>query len=142
MPDANEQARLMRMSREWANALAGRNVDEIVSYWDEHALVMPPDQPALVGHPALREYVASSLAIRGFSVTWEPELAFVSEDRTTAYLIERSRYTFPDASGSIRTQFGKTVTIWRKNSEGRWKCVVDIWNGHPTDQVLPPTPTA
>jgi len=29
---------------------------------------------------------------------------------------------------------GKVVTIWRKDSDGQWKNVVDIWNAAP-----PPT---
>jgi ketosteroid isomerase-like protein len=23
------------------------------------------------------------------------------------------------------------VTVWRKNADGAWKCVVDIWNNAP-----------
>ena len=43
-------------------------------------------------------------------------------------LIEHNRVTFADSTGKVHTQFGKTVTIWRKDATGAWKCVVDIWN--------------
>lgn len=129
---------LMRTSREWARALSTRDVDQIVSYWSEDAVVLPPDRPAVVGLSAIRQYVAGSLATPGFSVTWEPEFAFVDETGTVGYLLERSRFTFPDPSGAVRSQDGKTVTVWRKAPDGHWKCVVDIWNGSPPGPVLPP----
>lgn len=132
----DERTELMRTSREWARSIEARDVDRILSYWTEDAVVLPPDLPALVGHSAIRKYVAESLATPGFSIHWEPEFAFVSGDGTCGYLVERSRFTIPDSSGSIRSLKGKTVTIWRKSPEGKWKCALDIWNGHPSDHVL------
>ncbi|MCI4342112.1 MAG: nuclear transport factor 2 family protein, partial [Thermoplasmata archaeon] len=103
---APEQVGLMQTSREWAKALGSRDVEKIVSYWAEDAIVMPPDKPALVGRSAIREYVTQSLAIPGFSVDWEPELAFISEQGDLGYLVERSRFTLPDATGAQVTQHG------------------------------------
>ena len=31
---------------------------------------------------------------------------------------------------------GKAVIVWRRQSDGNWKCVADIWNGNPTEQVF------
>lgn len=117
--------------------MASLDVDKIVSFWAEDAIVMPSNQPALVGRSAIRQYVAQSLATPGFSVTWEPELAVTSGEGDFGYLVERSRFRFPDSSGAVVTQNGKTVTVWRRNSAGQWKCAVDIWNGNPSDPALP-----
>jgi ketosteroid isomerase-like protein len=127
---------LMQVSREWAKTLASRDVDKIVSFWAEDAVVMPPDLSAIVGRAAIRDYVAQSLATPGFSIAWEPEHGFVSASGDLGYLIERSRFTFPDGAGSLRTQMGKTLTIWRKSPGGPWQCVADIWNSDPP----PPAP--
>jgi ketosteroid isomerase-like protein len=34
--------------------------------------------------------------------------------------------TVNDSSRTLREQFGKAVTVWRKDATGAWKCVVDI----------------
>ncbi len=126
-----EQAALMQTSRDWAQAAASGDIDRTVSYWADDAIVMPSDESAVVGKAAIREFVRASFATPGFSVTWEPEQASIANDGDLGYLIERSRFTVNGADGALLTLQGKSVTIWRKNSTGAWKCVVDIWNDNP-----------
>ncbi len=129
-----EKAALMQTSREWAQAAASGDVERILSYWADDAMVLPPDQPAVVGKTAIREFVRASLAMPGFSVTWEPEQASVASSGNTGYLIERNRFTITDAGGAMLTLHGKGVTVWRKDPNGAWKCVIDIWNDNPQEQ--------
>jgi ketosteroid isomerase-like protein len=126
-----EREALMRVSREWAAAAAARDLERIVSYWADEATVLPPGQPAVVGKAAIRDFVAASLKIPGFSVTWEPEQASLSADGTLGYLVERNQFTIPDVNGVPQVNRGKAVTIWRKDPTGTWKCVVDTWNDNP-----------
>jgi uncharacterized protein (TIGR02246 family) len=125
--EADEQA-LLELSRIWARAAATGDVDLILSFWADDAVVLPPGRPALAGKAAIREFVAATLAVPGASITWEPESVTVAPGGDLAYLIERNRVTLPDASGELTTIAGKAVTIWRKDAEGSWRCVVDIWN--------------
>jgi ketosteroid isomerase-like protein len=127
---------LMQTSRSWAQAAAGGSVEEVLSYWADDAIVLPPDQPAVVGKAAIRDFVQQSAAIPGFSITWEPEQATIAASGDVGYLVEHNQVTFADSSGAIRTQFGKAVTIWRRDASGAWKCVVDTWNNNPTARVL------
>lgn len=136
MDRETEQAALMRVSREWAQAAASGDLERIVSYWADDAIVLPPDQPAVVGKAAIRDYVRAGQAVPGFSLTWEPEQATIARGGDFGYLVERNRLTFADANGVLRTQFGKVVTVWRKDANGSWKCVVDTWNNSPQEKVL------
>jgi ketosteroid isomerase-like protein len=133
----NDAAALMQTSRDWAKAAAAGNVDEIVSYWSDDAIVLEPNRPALVGKQAIRGMVEASMKIPKFSITWEPERASISKDGEMGYLIEHNRVTLADSTGKVRTMYGKAVTVWRKDASGRWKCVVDTWNDSPTEKVLP-----
>lgn len=128
---------LMQTSRDWAKAAAGGDIDRILSYWADDATVLQPDQPALVGKTAIRQMVQGSMKIPKFSITWAPESGVISKGGDMGYLIEHNRITFADSTGRIHTQLGKGVTIWRKDASGAWKCVVDTWNGGPTEKVLP-----
>src|SRR3981081_4761428 len=58
-----ESAKLQRRDAEWADlASAGKNVDSIVSYWTDDAVIIEPGQPAVEGKAAVRNFVAESLA--------------------------------------------------------------------------------
>jgi len=129
---------LIETSREWARAAAGGDVERIVSYWADDAVVFPPDQAAVAGRASIREFVQASMKIPKFSVTWEPEQARLSASGDMGYLVEHNRMSFADASGVVHTQVGKAVTVWRKDPSGVWKCVIDTWNNSPTERVLPP----
>jgi uncharacterized protein (TIGR02246 family) len=127
---------LMQTSRDWAAAVAAGDLERALSYWTDDAVVLPPDQPAVVGKAAIRNFVMAALAVPGFSITWQPERAVVSVDGGMGYLIERNETTFNDDSGTRKAQNGKAVTIWQKQADGAWKCVVDTWNGNPRDRVF------
>ncbi len=132
----DDAAALMQTSREWAKAVAGGDVEVILSYWANDAVVMAPDQPAVAGKEALRAFVLGMQKIPGFSITWEPERAVISASGDLGYLIEHNRVTLTGTDGTVTTQFGKAVTIWRKDASGAWKCVVDAWNNNPTERVF------
>ena len=119
-----------------STAAASGDLERALVYWAEDAIVLPPDQPAVVGKDAIRAWVRQAASIPGFSITWEPELATVSNGGDVGYMIERNRITFRDASGELNTQYGKAVTVWRKQVDGAWKCVIDTWNSSPVERVL------
>jgi ketosteroid isomerase-like protein len=137
-PSGAETGALMQTSREFAKAAASGNIERTLSYWADDAVVLEPDQPAYIGKAAIRQMVQTSMKIPKFSITWVPESGVISRSGDIGYLIEHNRVTFADSTGKVHTQFGKGVTIWRKDASGAWKCVVDIWNVGPTENVLAP----
>jgi ketosteroid isomerase-like protein len=128
---------LMQTSRDWAKVAATGDVERILTYWADDAIVLEPDQPAHIGKAAIRQMVQASMKIPKFSITWSPESGVISKGGDMGYLIEHNRVTFADSTGKVQTQFGKGVTIWRKDASGAWKCVVDTWNNSPTANVFP-----
>jgi ketosteroid isomerase-like protein len=123
---------LLRNTDEVWAALArqGADVDRIVSFWSD-VKVYPPGAPILDGKLAIRDFVAGSLKTPGFSVSWEPTEVVVAQGENIGYTTGRNRFTFPDSSGKIVTSRGRYVTVWRKDADGAWRCVIDIWNNEP-----------
>ena len=114
---------LMQTSREWSRVTATGNIDAIVDYWADDAVLMIPGMPTLRGKAAIRNYVEQSLKTPGFHIRWKPVDAHVSGDM--GYLIERSSVTMPDAKGVPQTQEFRGLTIWRMGADGKWRNVVD-----------------
>jgi ketosteroid isomerase-like protein len=66
-----EAERLLKRDAEWATlASDGRDIDRILSYWTDDAVVLAPGFPLFIGKAALRDYVENSLRIPGFEISW------------------------------------------------------------------------
>jgi ketosteroid isomerase-like protein len=125
----SERARLLRRDAEWsAVASEGRDVESILAYWTDDAVVLAPGLPAVVGKHALREYVQCSIDIPGFGISWTTTDVTLSADGTLAYMFSRNAVTMNGPDGALVTTEGRAVTIWRRESDGEWRCAVDIWN--------------
>jgi ketosteroid isomerase-like protein len=128
----SEKARILERDTEWsAIASEGRDIERIVSYWTDDAIVIPPGFAPVVGKEALREYVRRSLQIPGFRISWKSTDAQISPDGKMAYLLARNTVTMQGEGGKPITMAGRAVTIWRRDADGAWRCAVDIWNDEP-----------
>ena len=123
-----EEDNLMQISREWSKSAAADSVEKTLSYWADDAVVMSPGQAPLKGKKAIREMVESSFKIPGFKISWEPLSVSVSLSGDMAYMLEQNQITLNDSLGRPVTEFNKGVTIWRKEADGSWKNIVDMWN--------------
>lgn len=127
-----EKGRLLQRDAEWAKAASeGHEVDRILSYWTEDAVVMPPGLPSVVGKAALRQYVEGSMQIPGFRITWKSKDVTLSPDGQLAYMFSRNEVTMNAPDGTPITTEGRAVTIWHREPDGEWRCAVDVWNAEP-----------
>jgi uncharacterized protein (TIGR02246 family) len=128
----SEEAEIMRLSREWSEVAGSGDLDATLAYWADDAVMMPPGMPPLKGKQAIREFIEASGSIPGSAIRWEPLEAHVSPAGDFAYLLERNEISFRDSTGVQVTEWNKVVTVWRKQADGSWKNVIDIWNADPT----------
>ena len=126
---AAEAEDLMATSRAWAQSQSN---EEYLSYWTEDAQLTQSGQPMLRGHEAIMGMLESTKDIPGFQVMWEPYEAQISESGDMGYLLEKTSFTMNDSLGNPMTQYFRTVTIWKKQEDGSWKCVVDALGEDPT----------
>ncbi len=127
-----EAEKLMELSREWAKTAGTGDTEKILNYWATDAIVMNPGQPSLRGHEAIRQMLVASSKIPGFAISWEPKEAYVSESGDIGYVIANNYLTMKDSLGNTKTTFNKGVEIWKKQIDGSWKNIVDIFNEDPT----------
>lgn len=125
---------LMQISREWSKYAATDSTDKILSYWADDAMVMSPGQPSIKGKNAIREMIEGTSKIPGFKISWQPLSVVVSKSGDFAYMIEQNQITVNDSLGNPITELNKSVTIWRKEDDGSWKNIVDMWNADPSQK--------
>ncbi|HMB61999.1 MAG TPA: DUF4440 domain-containing protein [Eudoraea sp.] len=127
-----EKKILMSLSKDWSDLVKTKDIDTIMFGWADDAVIMAPGFPPLKGKNAIREYVEEGFKIPGFTIKWEPLEVYVSESADMAYMIERNEIIVNDSLGNPIPSYNKTVTVWRKQPDGTWKNVIDIWNSDPT----------
>lgn len=118
----------MELSRAWSDVAGQGDVEATLDYWADDAVVIVPGQAPLRGIRAIREFVEGTTEIPGFAVSWEPLEAHVADSGDMAYLIEQNQFTMNDSTGTPVTERNTAVTVWERQADGSWKCVVDIWN--------------
>src|SRR5438034_2986158 len=129
---ATEETKLLHRDAEWADlASAGKEVDKIVSYWSDDAVLIFPGQPVLEGKQAIRAYVEASLKTPGFKIHWVSEKPVFSPDGKLAYMRGTDELTAPGPNGTPITLHLRGISVWRMDPDGQWRCVVDISNEEP-----------
>ena len=129
---AAESSKLAQRDADWSSvSFEGKDIEKIVSYWSDDAQVLQPGLPPIDGKTAIRAFVAASLKIPGFKIHWVSEKPVLSPDGKMAYVLSQVETTAPGANGSLESTHGRSVTVWRREGDGTWRCVVDISNDAP-----------
>ena len=89
---------------------------------------MPPNAPTVEGKDAIRQFLGGFIAIPSFTVSHHPDTIVVSSGGDLAYLSYAYELTVRDSQGTPVIEKGKDVSVFRKQPDGAWKLVVDIWS--------------
>jgi len=127
-----ESEKLMELSREWAKSANSDDTEKTLSFWAEDAVVLSNGQPVVKGIDAIRKMVEGNTEIPGFEVNWEPHEAFVSKSGDLGYVLAHNYFKMLDSLGNTITIYNRAVEIWKKQDDGAWKNVVDIFTEDPT----------
>jgi ketosteroid isomerase-like protein len=130
--DKDARQLLVETDQAWSQAASeGKDVEKVVAFWADDAVIVPSGAPMISGKSAIRDYVKQSFETPGFKISWKTLDAAVSSDGTMGYTTAESSFTFPGHDGKLQTQTGRGVAIWRRTSDGKWICVYDTWNHGP-----------
>ena len=125
---AEDEATIRRLDADWVKIAAAKDTDAWVAFYAGDAIVLPPNGKAMKDKATIRKSISDLLSLPDLSVSWEPVKVEVSKAGDLAYLYGAYSLTMTGADGKPVTDFGKNVEIWKKQSNGRWRCIVDTWN--------------
>src|SRR5258708_24831835 len=109
-----EGEKLLRRDAEWADlASAGKDVEKVVSYWTEDAILLFPGQPVFEGKAAIRAYLTASFNTPGFKIHWVSQKPVFSPDGKFAYMRATYELTLPGPNrGTIPPHPRGTSRCW------------------------------
>ncbi|MDH3369625.1 MAG: DUF4440 domain-containing protein [Gemmatimonadota bacterium] len=126
-----DRAAIRETAAAFHDAAAAKDWSAVVQFYTPDAVVMPPNQAALQGRAAIREWYAS------FPPVTDVDLPIVDVDGRADLAYTRGTYTLTFAmEGAPQpiTDRGKNLAIWRKQPDGSWQMAIDTFN---SDLPLP-----
>lgn len=118
--DAGHKRFLDAMRANDAAALMEELTDDVVFY--------PPGQEPARGKAAVRAWYEGAIAEATTDAVEVPDRAVVVAGE---HGIEQGRYVWtlsPAGGGDPFTATGHFIAIWRRDSDGAWRVISDIWN--------------
>jgi ketosteroid isomerase-like protein len=124
---AADEKVLRDMDAQWSKAAASNNLDAVVAYYTDDASLLPPNEPIADNKQAIRASWAGFL-VPGTSVSWEANRVDVSRSSDLAYTQGTYQATMKDAQGKLAPDHGKYLEVWKKQADGKWKAVADMFS--------------
>jgi ketosteroid isomerase-like protein len=119
--------RVVRTAAALLKAVNESDCSGVLSVWCDDGVLMPPHHPSIRGSAPIREYFQRVFG-RG-----RLEFVFGSSEVEVAgeIAVQRLEYTssfWPVAGGGVRRDSGKGVHVFRREPDGEWRLLLDIWN--------------
>lgn len=119
---------LRALDKELQDAVARKDVERIMSFYDDDALMLPAAEPAIRGKDAIRTEWTHILAIPGFENEGQLISLDVSSSGDLAYTTGSYLTVMQGEDGTTVREPGKWVTVWKRGNAGAWRIVVDTYN--------------
>ena len=115
-------------------AIAKGELERIVSFYADDAVLLPTAEPIVTGKDAIRADWRHVLGIPGMQNVSKLKHIDVSRSGDMGYSRGTYRASMVGPNGEALTEPGKWVSIWKKQADGQWRIVVDFYN---TDTMPP-----
>jgi ketosteroid isomerase-like protein len=112
----------------WEKAFSGRELDAAVEAVEPTGSVLAPNAPIATGPEAIRALFNGFYSLPALSIHWKLTRAEGARSGDLGYSTGTYQMTFNDPTGRPFTDHGKYVTVWRKQGDGTWKVVLDVFN--------------
>lgn len=124
-----ERAALREADRQYTKLMMAKDAAGVSALYAPDATMYPPDGATVSGLEGVRGFAAEFTAVPGLTIgSVRPLVVEVSRDGDLGYTINAVEMTVPDEAGNPVTQRLRDVHLWRKEEDGSWRVVVDVWN--------------
>jgi ketosteroid isomerase-like protein len=138
---AADESTIRDLDAQWAKAAAAKDVDATVSYYSDDASLLAPNAPIASDKASIRA-AWSALLGPDTSLSWQANKVDVARSGDLAYVVGAYQLTTNDAQAKPMADRGKFVEVWKKQADGNWKTVVDIFNSDLPAQTPKAAPAA
>jgi uncharacterized protein (TIGR02246 family) len=123
---AAEQIR--KLDEQWSATAEKNDLEGTLAFYADDAVVLPGNAPIATDKKAIRKLWTGMLGPNS-AVSWKVTRAEVAKSGELGYLYGAYELKVKDATGGPGVHDrGKMVEIWKRQADGKWKCIVDTYN--------------
>ena len=128
---SSEAAAIASADSAWDKASEAKSVEGWLSFYADDAIMMPPGENVCKDKASREASIKNMFAIPGVSLRFQSTKVEVSQMGDLGYAAGVYQWGSKDANGKDYHETGKYCETWKKQPDGGWKCIVDIWNADP-----------
>lgn len=134
---AAEEALIRTLDEQWSATAAKNDLDGTVAFYSDDAVLLPPNAPIAKDPKSIRDSWAGLLG-PNTSVSWKVSKVEVAKSGEIGYLYGTYQLSIQDPKGgSAIHDAGKLLEVWKKQFDGKWKCIVDTYNSDLPAPAIP-----
>lgn len=121
-------AAILKADSAWSKASEAHSAADWLTFYADDAIMMPPNGNVCKDQASREASTKAMFATPGMSLAFQTTKADVSSSADLGYAVGVYQWTSKDPKGADYHETGKYCETWKKQSDGSWKCIVDIWN--------------
>lgn len=126
---------IQKLDEQWSATAEKNDLEGALAFYADDAVLLAPNMPIAKDKKSIREIWAEMLA-PNTAVSWKVSKAEVAKSGELGYLYGTYELTMKDPKGGAPIHdTGKLLEVWKKQPDGKWKCIVDTYN---SDLPVPP----
>ena len=125
---ADDEAAIRHAAQAWSDVADAKDLEKTVSYYAEDANMFPNGAPMVMGKRGIRKVWEAFMNTPGYSLRTMTFKVDVAKSRDLAYEAGTFELKQNDAQGNRASGMGKYIVVWKRQANGDWKAVVDIFN--------------
>lgn len=125
---AADEAAIRANSAAWSDASHAKDVDKSLSFYAPDAVAFDDGGPIETGIAQLRDGMQKLVNAKDTTIAWTTTKVEVAKSGDIAYEYGAYHLDTKQKNGTVTTQHGKYVLIWKKQLDGNWKVAIDTDN--------------
>ena len=108
---------------DWSKVAGAKDLDKTVSYYADDAMVLPPNEAMVTSKDGIRNLwkgFLDSLA----DISWNTTRVETSKSGDMAFTVGTYQMTMKNGT----SEKGKYCEVWKKQADGKWKVVTDMFS--------------
>jgi len=107
---------------------ADGNVDSLLSFYEDDALRVPPDEALNRGISEIIQVIEEFNAENNYILIETGEIEFRTTENMVVAYSTFVDYWVSKSGGGTTKRDGRWITVWRRQDDGSWKISMEIWN--------------
>ena len=123
-----ELAALRDAAAAYHAAASAKDADAVVGMYDQSAIMVPPNADLVEGLSGVRNYRFGFIETPGVELEFEIVRAEVSAAGDIGWTLAIGEITINRPEGPPGRDRIRDFHTWKKQDDGSWRVVVDVWN--------------